>query len=169
MLAGSLADLEEAARGGRPLALRCADALSRERRTALMPEDPSAVAAVVRQLAARGRHRSGLQALGLTTLFGRRHGWPGEWRDLLRTLRGHPAADVRDGALWTSSPRRSDAGGRVAEPVSHRGALSGSAVGAPRALPLASVGADGTGAPRPRIWERGRHTDARGSPWHGVG
>ncbi|MGW4646837.1 hypothetical protein [Kitasatospora sp. NPDC004289] len=99
VLAGRLADLEEACAGRPALALRCADALSRERRTALMPEDPSAVAAVVRQLAARGGHRSGLQALGLTTVFGRRHGWPGEWRDLLRTLRGHPAADVRDGAL----------------------------------------------------------------------
>ncbi|MFI5530586.1 hypothetical protein ACIA8O_18795 [Kitasatospora sp. NPDC051853] len=99
VLAGRLADLEEACAGRPALALQCADALSRRRRSALMPEDPAAVAALARQLAACGGYRSGLQALGLTTVFGRRHGWPAEWRDLLRTLRRHPAEDVRDRAL----------------------------------------------------------------------
>ncbi|MFJ7912009.1 hypothetical protein [Kitasatospora sp. NPDC096204] len=42
---------------------------------------------------------AGLFATALTEVFGDRLGWPREWRALLRELRGHPSADVRERAL----------------------------------------------------------------------
>ncbi|MBD0669453.1 hypothetical protein, partial [Streptomyces sp. CBMA156] len=42
---------------------------------------------------------AGLFATALTEAFGDRLGWPREWRALLRELRTHPSADVRERAL----------------------------------------------------------------------
>ncbi|MGW6710800.1 hypothetical protein ACWGDE_38745, partial [Streptomyces sp. NPDC054956] len=61
--------------------------------------DPATVLETVRGLAADGGAESGLFAAALTAGVGRLHGWPAEWRELLRELRRHPEVEVRDAAF----------------------------------------------------------------------
>ncbi|MYW62781.1 hypothetical protein GTY65_01610 [Streptomyces sp. SID8379] len=49
-----------------------------------------------RDLASGGSLAEGLFAWALTCAGGERAGWPDLWRDILRELRAHPCADVRD-------------------------------------------------------------------------
>ncbi|MEU4472059.1 hypothetical protein [Micromonospora sp. NPDC023888] len=85
---------------GRPaLAARLADLLSqRTARWSPVAPDPDLVLATARTLAARGDATTGLFAVALVH-EGRARGWAEPWRDLLRSLRRHPVADVRDGAF----------------------------------------------------------------------
>ncbi|MGC4813375.1 hypothetical protein ACLQ29_22845 [Micromonospora sp. DT228] len=85
---------------GRPaLAARLADLLSqRTARWSPVAPDPDLVLATARTLAARGEATTGLFAVALVH-EGRARGWAEAWRDLLRSLRRHPVADVRDGAF----------------------------------------------------------------------
>ncbi|MEU8327502.1 hypothetical protein [Micromonospora sp. NPDC048839] len=85
---------------GRPaLAARLADLLSqRTARWSPVAPDPDLVFATARTLAAHGEATTGLFAVALVH-EGRARGWAEPWRDLLRALREHPVADVRDGAF----------------------------------------------------------------------
>ncbi|AWZ08411.1 hypothetical protein [Streptomyces sp. ICC4] len=64
----------------------------------LLP-DPASVLETTRGLAADGTAEAGLFAAALTAAVGRLHGWPAPWRELLRELRRHPEAEVRDAAF----------------------------------------------------------------------
>jgi hypothetical protein len=90
-------DLLELAAPRPILALRTADRLaariSRERESL----DPAVLLAAARSLRLRGDTAGGLLALALVRA-GASYGWPPVWRDLLRGLREHPDADVRDEA-----------------------------------------------------------------------
>ncbi|MET8627602.1 hypothetical protein ABZW30_28285 [Kitasatospora sp. NPDC004669] len=81
------------------LAARTAEALRSRLNTPRRPGDPAALLSVVHRLAAHGGCAHGLFAVGLTHALGPRTGWPPQWRALLRTLRQHPQADVREAAL----------------------------------------------------------------------
>jgi hypothetical protein len=60
--------------------------------------EPAEVAPGVEALAARGDAAGGLLAVALTGDAGPRAGWPESWRNRLRDLRRHPAAEVRHAA-----------------------------------------------------------------------
>ncbi|WP_328296737.1 hypothetical protein OG389_02245 [Streptomyces sp. NBC_00435] len=61
--------------------------------------DPGSALETVRALASDGGAVSGLFAAALTDGIGRLHGWPPQWRELLRELRRHPEVEVRDAAF----------------------------------------------------------------------
>lgn len=95
------ARLEHLARchDGRPaLAARTAASLTQhlDRRTG-----DEALAHAARALTAAGSHATGLFAVTLTTMGGRRTHWSALWREQLRALRRHAHPDVRDEALAT--------------------------------------------------------------------
>ncbi len=92
--------------GGRPaLAARLADELARRaERSYRTPVEPMAWLHAARSLAGRGDAAAGLFAVALAR-SGRWRGWPDPWRDLLRSLRQHPVADVRDTAFDVSMER----------------------------------------------------------------
>ncbi|MEE4593508.1 hypothetical protein V2J94_16685 [Streptomyces sp. DSM 41524] len=81
------------------LAVRTADALRRRLNTAARPGSDAALLRAARELDEDGGHASGLFAATLTEVAGARTDWAEPWRERLRTLRGHPHADVRDAAL----------------------------------------------------------------------
>ncbi|MER7890020.1 hypothetical protein ABTX15_09375 [Micromonospora sp. NPDC094482] len=88
---------------GRPvLAGRLAHLLGR-RTTRWRPTsvDPALLLDAAGSLAGRGDVATGLFAVALAR-HGRSLGWPQPWRNLLRLLRGHPVADVRDAAFGVS-------------------------------------------------------------------
>ncbi|MDT0306549.1 hypothetical protein RM780_06190 [Streptomyces sp. DSM 44917] len=80
------------------LAARTAEALARRLAAPDRPGDPAALLAAAGSLAAEGSLATGLFAVRLARACGTRTGWPAPWRDLLRALRRHPCADVRDEA-----------------------------------------------------------------------
>jgi hypothetical protein len=61
--------------------------------------EPAETAAAVDALTARDDAAGGLLAVALTDAAGDRAGWPEDWRQRLRTLRRHPAPEVRYDAL----------------------------------------------------------------------
>jgi len=65
--------------------------------------EPDDVAPGVDALAGRGDPAGGRLAVALTRVAGPRAGWPDAWRERLRELRRHPAAEVRDAALLVFS------------------------------------------------------------------
>ncbi|MFD7446446.1 hypothetical protein [Streptomyces sp. NPDC059909] len=69
------------------------------------PRDPATLLAAAEELAAAGEPAAGLLAAGLVETLGCRLGWPDQWRAALRSLRRHPAADVRDMALAVTVQR----------------------------------------------------------------
>lgn len=94
------ADLLRLARlhDGRPaLAVRTAASMDDWMRGRDGGEAAFATAAVT--LAEDGGHAAGLFAVTLTAANGHRTGWAAPWRELLRTLRRHAHADVREAAL----------------------------------------------------------------------
>ncbi|MFC5143279.1 hypothetical protein [Streptomyces aureoversilis] len=94
------AQLERLARlhEGRPvLAARTAGSLAG--RFGSRDGSDEALAHAARSLADDGGLATGLFALALTVLGGRRTGWSAPWREQLRSLRRHPHPDVRDEAL----------------------------------------------------------------------
>ncbi|MEH6379485.1 hypothetical protein V7793_34875, partial [Streptomyces sp. KLMMK] len=94
------AQLERLARlhEGRPvLAARTAGSLAA--RFGSRDGSDEALAHAARSLADDGDLATGLFALALTSLGGRRTGWSAPWREQLRSLRRHPHPDVRDEAL----------------------------------------------------------------------
>ncbi|MFE5867288.1 hypothetical protein ACFQ6V_01410 [Streptomyces roseifaciens] len=94
------AQLERLARlhEGRPvLAARTAGSLAG--RFGSRDGSDEALAHAARSLADDGDLATGLFALALTSLGGRRTGWSAPWREQLRSLRRHPHPDVRDEAL----------------------------------------------------------------------
>lgn len=94
-----LRDLVAALRGRPGLARATADRLSTRYCYGDPLPNPATVLETVRGLAADGGAEAGLLAAGLTTGIGGLHGWPAPWRDLLRELRRHPEAEVRDAAF----------------------------------------------------------------------
>ncbi|WP_420036767.1 hypothetical protein ACN2WE_35150 [Streptomyces sp. cg28] len=58
---------------------------------------------VARDLASTGSLAEGLFAWAVTVAQGGREGWPEPCRDVLRTLRVHPCADVRDASAGVST------------------------------------------------------------------
>ncbi|MEU6673346.1 hypothetical protein [Streptomyces sp. NPDC046925] len=85
---------------GRPaLAMRSATALGQRLADTEYTGEAASLLPVAHRLAAAGGHANGLFALALTDGLGERTNWPGPWRDLLRSLRGHGVPDVRDAAL----------------------------------------------------------------------
>ncbi|MFI1194788.1 hypothetical protein ACH4T9_16230 [Micromonospora sp. NPDC020750] len=102
-LVAELTELFELAAGRPALAAQLADALAGRVRRDAAVVDAGLLLAAARELAARG-DAAGLPALALTRA-GEPYGWSTPWRDLLRTLRGHPVADVRDAALALSMSR----------------------------------------------------------------
>ncbi|WP_433124792.1 hypothetical protein ACQPWW_20580 [Micromonospora sp. CA-240977] len=98
-LTADVVEIAELVEGRPALAARLADLLSqRTARWSTVAPDPDLVFATARTLAARGEATTGLFAVALVH-EGRARGWAEPWRDLLRSLREHPVADVRDGAL----------------------------------------------------------------------
>ncbi|MGV9266865.1 hypothetical protein ACWDRR_19650 [Kitasatospora sp. NPDC003701] len=94
---GALADVHR----GRPAAAALtALALLHEHASGPLPPPgtPDALARTARRDGDTGP-AAGLFATALTEAFGDRLGWPQEWRSLLRDLRRHPSADVRERAL----------------------------------------------------------------------
>ncbi|MGC0417801.1 hypothetical protein [Embleya sp. AB8] len=61
--------------------------------------DPDALSTAARLLAAQPAPAAGLFGCALVGVLGAQTGWPAEWRALLRDLRAHPDADVRETAL----------------------------------------------------------------------
>ncbi|MER5945408.1 hypothetical protein ABT127_05040 [Streptomyces sp. NPDC001904] len=101
-------DLRDLARlhDGRPaLARHTADRLRERLGRGLRGERvPSRVLLpVARELASGGALAEGLFAWAVTAAQGGREGWPEPWRDVLRTLRGHPCADVRDASAGVNT------------------------------------------------------------------
>ncbi|MFF4381154.1 hypothetical protein [Kitasatospora sp. NPDC001547] len=99
-LAAALGALADAHRDRPAAAALTAVALRREHATGPLPPPgtPEALARTARRDGDTGP-AAGLFATALTEAFGERLGWPPEWRALLRELRGHPSADVRERAL----------------------------------------------------------------------
>ncbi|MFC7814584.1 hypothetical protein ACFUTR_08010 [Streptomyces sp. NPDC057367] len=85
---------------GRPaLAARVADTVRERLESRGEAADPGALLAEAVALADHGGPAEGLMAVAVTGALGGREDWPPPWRALLRTLRRHPVADVRDAAL----------------------------------------------------------------------
>nr|BFD96083.1 hypothetical protein KitaXyl93_74430 [Kitasatospora sp. Xyl93] len=99
-LAAALGALADAHRDRPAAAALTAVALRREHAAGPLPPPgtPEALARTARRDGDTGP-AAGLFATALTEAFGERLGWPPEWRALLRELRGHPSADVRERAL----------------------------------------------------------------------
>ncbi|MGW1177815.1 hypothetical protein ACWD4P_29340 [Kitasatospora sp. NPDC002543] len=94
-------DALAAAHHGRPAAAALtAQALLGEHASGPLPPPgtPDALARTARRQGDTGP-AAALFATALTEACGSRLGWPPEWRDLLRELRRHPSADVRERAL----------------------------------------------------------------------
>ncbi|GAA1296753.1 hypothetical protein [Streptomyces javensis] len=98
-LAAALARLARLHATRPALAVRTADALRQRLNTATRPGPDAALLRAARELDEDGGHASGLFAATLTEVAGARTDWAEPWRERLRTLRGHPHADVRDAAL----------------------------------------------------------------------
>ncbi|WP_240813250.1 hypothetical protein [Streptomyces sp. DASNCL29] len=98
-LAAALARLARLHTTRPALAVRTAEALRRRLNTAARPGSDAALLRAARELDEDGGHASGLFAATLTEVAGARTDWAEPWRERLRTLRGHPHADVRDAAL----------------------------------------------------------------------
>ncbi|WP_413103975.1 hypothetical protein [Streptomyces sp. Inha503] len=98
-LAATLARLARLHTTRPALAVRTADTLRRRLNTATRPGSDAALLRAARELDEDGGHASGLFAATLTEVAGARTEWAEPWRERLRTLRGHPHADVRDAAL----------------------------------------------------------------------
>ncbi|MBB4781386.1 hypothetical protein [Streptomyces rapamycinicus] len=98
-LAAALARLARLHTTRPALAARTADTLRRRLNTATRPGSDAALLRAARDLDEDGGHASGLFAATLTEVSGARTEWAEPWRERLRTLRGHPHADVRDAAL----------------------------------------------------------------------
>ncbi|MFG2983564.1 hypothetical protein ACGFYQ_20340 [Streptomyces sp. NPDC048258] len=101
-----LAALRElvAAHEDRPgLATTTAAALRERHRSAEPAPDTAATLELVTALAGDGAPAAGLFAVALVSALGSRHGWPEPCRELLRALRRHPAPEVRDAALGTTT------------------------------------------------------------------
>ncbi|WP_280714200.1 hypothetical protein [Kitasatospora sp. MAP5-34] len=89
-----------AAHSGRPaLASATAGRLRSDHTHGRLPLTPESVLAAAERLATEGGPAAGLLATALVAAIGPRLGWPEQWRTALRSLRRHPAADVRDAAL----------------------------------------------------------------------
>ncbi|MFH8369615.1 hypothetical protein [Streptomyces sp. NPDC018031] len=104
-LPGRLWDLADALRGaGVAVAVQTAGRL-RHTSWALggMPERTGVLLATAGRLARDGGTATGLLSAGLVTAAGPDLGWPEEWRELLRVLRGHPCPDVRHAAHQTTT------------------------------------------------------------------
>ncbi|AVH55262.1 MULTISPECIES: hypothetical protein [Streptomyces] len=85
---------------GRPaLAARTARELGERLGRQAHEGDPGTLLDAARRLAAHGGYGEGLLAAAVTEAIGTRTGWAAPWRELLRSLRRHPVADVRDAAL----------------------------------------------------------------------
>ncbi|MFC7885444.1 hypothetical protein ACFUVV_26715, partial [Streptomyces sp. NPDC057376] len=85
---------------GRPaLAARVADTVRDRLESRGEAVDPETLHAEAVALAGHGGHAEGLMAVAVTGALGGREDWPRPWRALLRTLRRHPVADVRDASL----------------------------------------------------------------------
>ncbi|GHF78721.1 hypothetical protein GCM10018790_65900 [Kitasatospora xanthocidica] len=99
-LAAALGTLADAHQGRPAAAALTAAALLREHTSGPLPPPgtPDALARTARRDGDTGA-AAGLFATALTEVFGDRLGWPQEWRALLRELRRHPSADVRERAL----------------------------------------------------------------------
>ncbi|MFE4976116.1 hypothetical protein ACFRAR_28945 [Kitasatospora sp. NPDC056651] len=99
-LADALAALADAHRGRPAAAALTASTLLREHGSGPLPPPGTldALAHTARRTDDTGP-AAGLFATALTEVFGDRLGWPREWRALLRELRHHPSADVRERAL----------------------------------------------------------------------
>jgi hypothetical protein len=97
-------DLLELAAPRPILALRTAERLATRIRREQKSLDPSVLIAAAQSLRLRGDTAGGLLALALVRA-GRFYGWSQVWRDLLRGLREHPDADVRDEAYAVSMAR----------------------------------------------------------------
>ncbi|MEV6209375.1 hypothetical protein [Kitasatospora sp. NPDC051914] len=99
-LAAALGALADAHRGRPAAAALTAAALLREHVSGPLPP-PGTLDALARTARRDGDTgpAAGLFATALTEVFGDRLGWPQEWRTLLRELRRHPSADVRERAL----------------------------------------------------------------------
>ncbi|MFD9127320.1 hypothetical protein [Kitasatospora sp. NPDC059571] len=99
-LATALDVLADAHRGRPAAAALTAEALRREQAHGSVP--PEGTAQALAGAAGRdgeGGAAAGLFAVALAAAAGERLGWPQEWRGLLRGLRRHPSADVREYAL----------------------------------------------------------------------
>ncbi|MFC7546932.1 hypothetical protein [Plantactinospora sp. GCM10030261] len=97
---GRLDNLDEIADlcAGRPvLAARLADRVGARLRGLREWPEQAVLTGAIRRLAGRGDLAGGLFAVALVW-HGAGFGWPAPWRDLLVGLRGHPDADVREGA-----------------------------------------------------------------------
>lgn len=104
--AGQLAALRDlvAAHSGRPGLARATASQLKTRYCYGDPlPDPATALESVRALAADGGAASGLFAAALTDGIGPLHGWPPQWRELLRELRRHPELEVRDAAFATTT------------------------------------------------------------------
>ncbi|GAA2279122.1 hypothetical protein GCM10010430_76380 [Kitasatospora cystarginea] len=99
-LATALGALAEAHQGRPAAAALTALALLRDHASGPLPP-PGTLDALARTARRDGDTgaAAGLFATALTEVFGDRLGWPQEWRALLRELRRHPSADVRERAL----------------------------------------------------------------------
>ncbi|MEV5240079.1 hypothetical protein AB0K89_13355 [Streptomyces cinnamoneus] len=101
---GLTSQLERLARlhEGRPaLAARTADVLVQ--RLGTHHGSDEALSRAAHSLTADGGHATGLFAVALTTVGGRRTNWSAAWREQLRVLRRHACADVRDEARATAT------------------------------------------------------------------
>ncbi|MFD0573245.1 hypothetical protein ACFQ0T_33455 [Kitasatospora gansuensis] len=98
-LSAQLRELAEVCADRPALAASAAARLSTRLGRDRLPDAPEQVRPVAEQLAADGGSATGLLAVGLLVGLGPQLGWPAEWRAVLRTLRRHPAPDVRDAAL----------------------------------------------------------------------
>lgn len=99
-LAAALAALADAHLGRPAAAAITAAVLLRQHTSGPLPP-PGTLDALTRTARRNGDTgpAAGLFATALTEVFGDRLGWPEEWRGLLRELRRHPSADVRERAL----------------------------------------------------------------------
>lgn len=99
-LAAALGALADAHQGRPAAAAFTALALLREHASGPLPP-PGTLDALARTARGGGDTgpAAGLFVTALTEVFGDRLGWPQEWRALLRELRRHPSADVRERAL----------------------------------------------------------------------
>ncbi|MFI5643249.1 hypothetical protein [Kitasatospora sp. NPDC051705] len=99
-LAAALDALAEAHQGRPAAAALTALALTQDHASGPLP--PSGTLDALTRTARRAGDAgaaAGLFTVALTESFGERLGWPREWRALLRELRRHPSADVRERAL----------------------------------------------------------------------
>ncbi|MET9556118.1 hypothetical protein [Streptomyces sp. NPDC006645] len=99
-----LRDLAANAHGRPALAAATADQLRDSLARHPLPSAPATTLTAATDLAHTGDPATGLLSVALITLMGPRLSWPPAWRTLLRALRDHPSADVRDAALGVIIP-----------------------------------------------------------------